>query len=312
MRANAPECLIVTSQTATSASSLTRIASYPPGATFGPRRLHDFEFVWMLRGGGVWRSDQLDRPGRDRPVAEPQDQAIGPGQLVLARKGATDSYAWSPNRTSSHAFVHFEAPDLSPYPALEDWPSVRDMPHGGVLSGLCGYLIDLAGGVPGESASRTDDIVRLLLDLFIRGPFPVDITSSWNPRLGPLLDAVRGEWREGGMRIIENSMLADWAGVSIGYLARMFKENIGAPPAALLETARLVRAATVLERSNSSMAEVASWTGFADPYHLSHRFAKLYGMPPGRYRNAPLKPTPLGPIASDRAAAAVMRLNMTD
>jgi hypothetical protein len=26
------------------------LAVYPPGATFGPRRLQDFEFVWLLQG----------------------------------------------------------------------------------------------------------------------------------------------------------------------------------------------------------------------------------------------------------------------
>lgn len=301
MRANAAECLIVTPA---SASSLTQIASYPPGARFGPRRLHDFEFVWVLSGGGVWRSDQF--PG------EPQDRAIGLRQLVLARKGATDSYAWSPDRSSSHAFIHFEAHDLSRFPAPEDWPSMRPMSPGSVLSGVCGYLIELAGDGSSESAARTDDMLRLLLDLFIRGPFPVDITLKWNPRIVPLLDRVRDEWRDRGMRIIENSVLASWAGVSAGYLARMFKENIGTTPAALLETARLARAATVLERSNSSMTEIAAWTGFADPYHFSHRFAKLYGVPPGRYRNAPEKVLPLGPSANTPTSAAVMRLNTTD
>ena len=30
------------------------VAVYPPGATFGPRRLPDFEFVWLLQGTAEW------------------------------------------------------------------------------------------------------------------------------------------------------------------------------------------------------------------------------------------------------------------
>ena len=26
------------------------IAGYPPGATFGPRLLYDFEFIWIIEG----------------------------------------------------------------------------------------------------------------------------------------------------------------------------------------------------------------------------------------------------------------------
>lgn len=33
------------------------VAVYPPGATFGPRQLEDFEFVWLLQGTAEWRYD---------------------------------------------------------------------------------------------------------------------------------------------------------------------------------------------------------------------------------------------------------------
>ncbi|HEY0007324.1 MAG TPA: hypothetical protein VGB55_01255, partial [Tepidisphaeraceae bacterium] len=38
------------------------IAMYPPGATFGPRRLGDYEFVWMIEGDAVYHCNGLDLP----------------------------------------------------------------------------------------------------------------------------------------------------------------------------------------------------------------------------------------------------------
>src|SRR5829696_4168559 len=47
------------------------VAVYPPGTTFGPRRLEDFEFVWLLQGTAEWRYDE-------------GGIALGPSSLLLA------------------------------------------------------------------------------------------------------------------------------------------------------------------------------------------------------------------------------------
>ena len=55
------------------------IAAYPPGATFGPRLLHDFEFLWIIDGSALAHFDEqlidaspdtvlLARPGYDPAV----------------------------------------------------------------------------------------------------------------------------------------------------------------------------------------------------------------------------------------------------
>jgi AraC-like DNA-binding protein len=51
-----------------------------------------------------------------------------------------------------------------------------------------------------------------------------------------------------------------------------------------LELIRLGRAATLLERSNLTVTEVAVSVGFRDPLHFSRRFRRAYGVSPRAYR----------------------------
>ena len=46
----------------------------------------------------------------------------------------------------------------------------------------------------------------------------------------------------------------------------------------------LDRAATLLVRSNYSVAEIAQMCGFSDMFHFSRRFHAHFGVPPSDYR----------------------------
>ena len=73
--------------------------------------------------------------------------------------------------------------------------------------------------------------------------------------------------------------------------------HYGTGPVAAFELLRLARAATLLTRSNLSVAAVAEDCGFANPYHFSPRFHRTYGQPPGRYRRAATRLEPTEPLA---------------
>src|SRR5690348_16549481 len=62
--------------------AIASMVDYPPGATYGPRTLTDFELVWLLRGSARWRCHSPDSHQLD----------LEPGSLLLARPGMRDSY----------------------------------------------------------------------------------------------------------------------------------------------------------------------------------------------------------------------------
>jgi AraC family transcriptional regulator len=264
----------------TLAISGSGVAVYPPGATFGPRRLPDFEFVWLLQGTAEWRYEQ-------------GSIALGTNSLLLGRPGMRDSFVWDRARPTRHAYLHFRLdgrlPEL-PDPAL--WPLVRRLPDDDPLRPLLRYLLRV-----GEDRS-TGEVLGLVLTLFVRGPLPDPDDERLPAPLEGLLEHVRRAWSPPApTRPLPLQELASAACVSPGYLSRVFRQHYGIGPVAAVELLRLARAATLLTRSNLSVAAVAGHCGFANPYHFSRRFHRAYGHPPARYRRAPTRQEPTEPLA---------------
>ena len=262
--------------------------TYHPGATFGPRRLADHEFVWLLSGSARWT------PRKD-PGDAPQEVVLVPGQLLLAPAGTIDYYQWDAQQPSRHAWVHFDVTDpagLDDHPA---WPLVRSLTDSPLLGALSDHLLGLAGQQSTDARQRSAQLIALLLDLFVCEP--VEAPPARLPaHLHAALSEVRRTWHDEGMRIVEVDELAAAAGVSGGHLFRLFRQQYGCGPAHALELVRLSRAAVMLQRSNATLDEVAAECGFANPYHFSRRFRASYGVPPGRYRRTSPTADPLGPV----------------
>lgn len=254
-----------------------RVADYPAGGSFGPRELFDDEFIWLLRGSAVWTVQE----GRGKPG---ERILLRPGMLALSRLGTVDHLQWDPDTISTHAYAHFTVANTERLGPRQSWPRTRDISAAPVLGGLTAYLLELAG-LPGEQADRrTDELLALLLDLFVTGPFGSSPLAGLPDALITIIDATRSTWIADGMRIVPVDELAASANISPGHVFRLFREHYGVGPARALELARLVRAATWLQRSNSTLAEIAARAGFANAYHFSRRFAGAYGIAPGAFR----------------------------
>lgn len=269
------------------------IADYPPGSSYGPRTLADFEFVWLVTGGGRWRCRDGGAVG---------EHQLHGGTVLLARPGMTDEFRWHPDLATRHGYVHFSMPaaprstvELLPGVTadLAAWPVLRQVGGDDPLRPLLRYLVRLAP-YGGGSAALAGDVLALLVRMFVAGPLPTP-DAGLPPAVLALATYVRGVWRTaGGPRLLPLAELADAAAVSPGHLSRIFRTHFGVGVAGALELVRLSRAATLLLRSSLSVAAVAAATGFSDPYHFSHRFRRAYGLPPGRYRvTAPEEPSAL-------------------
>jgi AraC-like DNA-binding protein len=261
-----------------------RLADYPASAVFGPRRLRDFEFVWVLRGSARWT------------IADSGAEfLLRPGVLALSSIGTTDSYHWDPDRPSTHAYVHFESGCHDHLPGTLSWPVVRSMTELPVLDGCCRYLLQLAGDPSRAAVDRRNQVIAMMLDIFVHGPVPAAEPSA--PEfLITVADHVRSVWDTDGIRAIGVEELAATLHVSPGHLHRLFRDHLGVGPGRALELVRLSRAAEALVRSTATIAEIAHLTGFANPYHFSRRFRLTYGVAPGGYRRSADRPDPLAPL----------------
>lgn len=250
------------------------LATYPAGATFGPRTLRDFEFVWVLDGDVVWHQDG-------------HDHQAPPGTLILARPGMTDGFTWDPRRATRHGFVHFTVPRRGRgLPAEATWPLLRQLAASDVLPHLFRHLAWLQGHRPPAWEDLAEATLAQALVAFVTGASGT--VGEDDPGSAPLVDRAFAEvhrrWGDGPRHPIPVEALAHAVGVSRGHLIRVFRLALGVGPAEAIRLVRLDRAASLLGRTNLRIQDIANAVGFEDPFHFSKAFHQTYGCAPRTFR----------------------------
>lgn len=79
--------------------------------------------------------------------------------------------------------------------------------------------------------------------------------------------------------------LAASAGTSVNQFLRKFKDATGTSPYKYILNLRYAQAAQLLIHSSVSIDLICERCGFRDRFHFSREFKKVYGVPPGTYRD---------------------------
>jgi AraC family transcriptional regulator len=247
------------------------IATYPPGASFGPRRMRDWEFVWLLQGNAEYTWGDLT-------VAAPE------GCFVLCRPGATDSFQWDRVQRTRHGFFHFQVLSIPPHWApWEDWPLVRAPEEEDILRPLFRHLLTWMDGGDPDGCRLT---IAAMLNTFRTGQRATGgmVHEAWPPAVELVCAYIARCLDEDPAASLSLPALASVACLTPEHLCRLFKSSLGYGPAETVRLARLDRAATLLARSNYSIGEIAAQCGFASPFHFSRRFKDAYGQSPSDLR----------------------------
>jgi AraC family transcriptional regulator len=274
------------------------VATYPPGATFGPRTLTDHEFVWIEEGDATWRVD-----GRDIPAPA--------GTLLLGRPGMRDEYVWDRARSTRHGFVHFRIVRRGAgLPPESAWPLACALGDDDIIRPLFRHLAWLRGRRGAEARLLEQATLLDILVRFIGGQHGSigDGGSDASEALERVIRHIDRVWSGGLLVPIELPELARAAGVSRGHLVRLFRAQLGTTPMEALRLIRLDRAAVLLARSNLRVQEVADQTGFASPFHFSRAFRQVYRRSPRSFRNHLAAGGSLPPIRLVRVRSLSSRL----
>ena len=247
------------------------VATYPPGASFGPRRMRDWELVWLMRGDAEYRWGETS-------VAAPE------GSVVLCRPGATDFFRWDPRRQTRHAFVHFQIEGvLQGRPDLRDWPFVREGEEDDVIRPLFRHLLTWAGRGDAGQCRLT---LLTMLTAFHTGQRATGslVREALSPAVEAVCAFIAVRLDDDPAAVLPLPVLAAQACVTPEHLCRQFKAALGHGPAGAVRRARLERAAVLLARSNYTVGEVAALYGFASPFHFSRAFKQALGHSPTELR----------------------------
>lgn len=250
------------------------IAAYPPGTSFGPRLLYDFEFLWIMEGCAQAEFDK-------------QRFAASPGTVLLGRPGMSQRFDWDQHQRTIHAFFHFSFDySAAGWPPLSRWPICRHLAAEDVLRPLFRYVISLAQSRPPTSNILLATTVTLMLQAFLSGTTAVALEPHENlpPSVQRALAAIRHALAQDPPSPVTLSSLAATACVTPEHLCRLFRRHLNLGPLECVGLARLDRAAALLTRTNLPVKQVADLTGFVSPYHFSNKFRKVYGFSPRDYR----------------------------
>ena len=252
------------------------VADYPPGAAFGPRRMRDFEFVWVLHGSARYFRDE-------RLVAE-----VGPGGIILCLPNATDRFEWDARLQTRHAYVHFNVRSVPrDWPKRRDWPVARVPVTGDVLRPLLQHLLRWSRD-PTASAALLRLTLQHLLTAFVLGQY--DATEPPNPPMPEpvelALAAIYRRLNEDPAAPVTLDDLAREAFVTAPHLCRLFRRATGHSPAETVRMARLDRAVQLVARSSLPIKRIAALHGFVDQPHFTRCFTRAFGRSPQQVRDA--------------------------
>jgi len=249
-------------------------ALYPPGSTFGPVSLRDYEFVWIIEGNVAYECN-----GKSHPAPA--------GSLMLSRPGMRHAFIWDPQHQSHHGYFHFGIEgDCDALPPQSRWPLLRRLGEDDIIRPLFHHLMWLFENRCDGWQDLAQGAMRQALIAFVTGGFGTarDDGADLHPTIERLMAHVQGIWAVGPMRSIPLSELASAADVSQRHLNRVLREALGVGPVEALRLLRLSRAATLLARTNHRVQDIAAQTGFDSPFHFSRAFSGVYGCSPRAFR----------------------------
>jgi transcriptional regulator GlxA family with amidase domain len=112
------------------------------------------------------------------------------------------------------------------------------------------------------------------ISLHLSAPAPAD------PIVSRVVDYITS--RPGGD--LSTATLADWAGISVRHLCRLFQADLGQTPARFVRRARTEAAAQLLASTSLPTSRVATRCGFTTTESLRAAFLTFYGITPSRFR----------------------------
>lgn len=245
-------------------------AVYPPGATYGPRRLGDHILVWSESHTFV-------------ACCNGQTHEVTPGVFFFALKGSFDSYVWDPQKRSRHGYIHFQCENLPHCPPMEEWPRL----FGGAEIQIQQALLELifSWQDPKDSGGRyLADMALETLVVMLVGERRKNVPLSTHEGLLRSLELASRTWSEGRQGDLPVETLAASAGLSRAQYSRLFTKEFGLGPHSLLRALRLERAAELLASTNFTIQEIARLTGFGDAPTLAHAFRRHFHTTPSALR----------------------------
>lgn len=242
------------------------------GYSMAERVIHDYNFIYVIRGRPVWVVEQTEYP-------------LEPGGLVIV-----------PPDVKHHAYCRTEQVTLGSLHVLATLPGGQDIfkllappPYQEIKADspfdiyFRGFMAEFDRNdaefqplqYPGWAHLITRELFR---DNASRGLLA---SHASDPLVAAMLEDLNRRLSER----VKLSELSRRSGFSAQHLNRVFQRELGVTPLQYLARARLEKAASLLREGSLSVAQIARQVGYDDPFYFSRQFTAHHGQSPSAFRD---------------------------
>ena len=220
-------------------------------------------------------------------------EEVGPGDVSLMTFGLPSEWSWPGQIEVLHLYIdRAKLRELAG--AVYDRP-IEDLALRDVLR-VNDDLLTRMGQLLADEVSTDRFGSRLFVDA-IAQQICIHLLRNYS-EVSLRAPAVSGTLSKPRMRKLEEyirehladdlslARLAEVAGISPSYFARLFRNSFGIPPHRYLLERRLAGARDLLRSKRHSIAEIAAMTGFSDQSHLTRLFKRQFDLTPQQFRSA--------------------------
>ena len=241
--------------------------------TWRPKGRLDYQLLYIVSGKGHF-------------YFHGEDRVVYAGRMVLIQPRQEQRYEYFGEDKPDVYWVHFTGSDVKNILRSYNIPMDDPIFYSGASSTYSYLFKEMIHELQNCKTGYED-----LLTMYLRQIFLLVQRTRQEERptvstyIQEEMEFARRYFNEHYNEPISIQEYAESRNMSVCYFQRNFKQIVKHTPMQYLLTIRVNNAASLLETTDYSMAEIAAIVGYEDPLYFSRLFRKIKGVSPRDYRN---------------------------
>ena len=241
--------------------------------TLRPKGRLDYQLLYIVSGKGHF-------------YFHGEDRVVYAGRMVLIQPRQEQRYEYFGEDKPEVYWVHFTGSDVKNILRSYNIPMDDPIFYSGASSTYSYLFKEMINELQNCKTGYED-----LLAMYLRQIFLLVQRTRQEERptvstyIQEEMEFARRYFNEHYNEPISIQEYAESRNMSVCYFQRNFKQIVKHTPMQYLLTIRVNNAASLLETTDYSMAEIAAIVGYEDPLYFSRLFRKIKGVSPRDYRN---------------------------
>ena len=241
--------------------------------TWRPKGRLDYQLLYIVSGKGHF-------------YFHGEDRVVYAGRMVLIQPRQEQRYEYFGEDKPEVYWVHFTGSDVKNILHSYNIPTDDPIFYSGASSTYSYLFKEMIHELQNCKTGYED-----LLAMYLRQIFLLVQRTRQEERptvstyIQEEMEFARRYFNEHYNEPISIQEYAESRNMSVCYFQRNFKQIVKHTPMQYLLTIRVNNAASLLETTDYSMAEIAAIVGYEDPLYFSRLFRKIKGVSPRDYRN---------------------------